>query len=127
MKWVLKGKKNHKSNSFKCAFSGLFNSFKSEKHLIIHFIIAILVIIAGFILKVSNIEWCILVLTISLVISLELVNTAIEHTVDLAMPEIHPIAKLAKDIAAAAVLFSAIGSVVIGIIIFLPKLLEFIK
>ena len=81
-----------------------------------------LVIIAGIVLKISAIEWIICLVLFGLVISLELVNTAIETTVDIAMPEINEKAKFAKDIAAGAVLFSAIISAIIGLIIFVPKL-----
>ena len=82
-----------------------------------------LVIIAGVIFDLNAIEWIICVILFGLVISLELINTAIETTVDLAMPEINEKAKLAKDIAAGAVLVSAIVSVIVGLIIFIPKLI----
>ena len=83
----------------------------------------LLVIIAGVIFDLNAIEWIICVILFGLVISLELINTAIETTVDLAMPEINEKAKLAKDIAAGAVLVSAIVSVIVGLIIFIPKLI----
>lgn len=87
----------------------------------------ILVIIAGFTLKISNIEWCICITLFGLVISLELVNTAIEIVVDIVMPDINEKAKKVKDISAAAVLISAINSAIIGLIIFIPKLLTLFK
>ncbi len=86
----------------------------------------IFVIIMGIILKISTTEWCICIVLFGLVISLELVNTAIETVVDIAMPEINEKAKKAKDISASAVLVSAIASAVIGFIIFLPKILNLI-
>lgn len=83
----------------------------------------ILVIILGIIVHLKAWEWIVCVFLFALVISLELVNTAIENAVDLAMPEKHPKAKVAKDVSAAAVLISAIASVIIGLIVFLPKII----
>ena len=91
----------------------------------IHISIMILVIIAGIFLKISKMEWIICIILFGFVISLELVNSAIEVTVDIAMPEINEKAKNAKDIAAGAVLVSAIAAAIIGLIIFVPKLIDF--
>lgn len=121
----LKKKRKKLRNSFKYAFEGVHRELKEEQNLKIHILIMILVIIAGFILKLSPMEWIICIILFGFVIALELINTAIELTVDLAMPEIHPKAKAAKDIAAAAVLISATCSVIIGVIIFLPKIIKF--
>lgn len=82
----------------------------------------ILVIIAGFYYQISKFEWIVCIILFGMVISLELINTAIENTVDLAMPEKHPQAKIAKDVAAAAVLVGAIVAAIIGFIIFIPKI-----
>ena len=118
----LRKKRKRLSNSFKYAFEGIQEAWKTEQNLKIHFMIIFLVIIAGIVLKISVIEWIICLVLFGLVISLELVNTAIETTVDIAMPEINEKAKFAKDISAGAVLFSAIISAIIGLIIFVPKL-----
>ena len=83
----------------------------------------LIVIVAGFIFKISVMEWIVCLILFALVISLELINTAIETTVDIAMPEINEKAKYAKDIAAGAVLFSAIIAAIVGLIIFLPKII----
>lgn len=120
----LKKKRKKLRNSFKYAFKGVHRELKEEQNLKIHILIMILVIIAGFILRISPIEWIICIILFGFVIALELINTAIELTVDLAMPEIHPKAKAAKDIAAAAVLVSAFCSVIVGLIIFLPKIIN---
>lgn len=120
----LKKKRKKLRNSFKYAFEGVHRELKEEQNLKIHILIMILVIIAGFTLKLSPMEWIICIILFGFVIALELINTAIELTVDLAMPEIHPKAKAAKDIAAAAVLISATCSVIIGLIIFLPKIIN---
>ncbi len=114
-------------NSFKYAIEGIKSSLKTERNLKIHFVFMILVIICGIIFKISLLEWLICISLFALVISAELFNTAIEITVDLAMPKINPKAKLAKDISAGAVLVTAFLSAIIGLIIFIPKLIALIK
>ena len=122
-------KEKHKKliNSFKYAFAGLISSLKTEQNMRIHILAVILVIIAGFVLKISLIEWCICITLCGMVIFAELINTAIETTVDIAMPEINEKAKLAKDISAAAVLILAISSAIVGCIIFVPKIIEILR
>lgn len=110
-------------NSFKYAFEGIITGIKEEQNMKIHIFIMILVIIFGIILKISTVEWMICIILFGLVISMELVNTAIENTVDLITEEKNPKAKIAKDVAAGAVLISAITSAIIGLIIFLPKII----
>ena len=110
------------TNSFKYAFEGIASSLKTEQNLKIHFAIMIVVIIAGIICRISAFEWIVCVILFGLVISFELINTAIETTVDLAMPDKHPKAKLAKDISAGAVLILAITAIIVGLIIFIPKI-----
>ena len=122
-----KGKKLKSKNvfqSFKYAFSGLKYGFINTKNLHIDLLFIIAVIVCGFIFNISLIEWVIVVLCISLVVSLELINTAIEEVVNLASPDVHPLAKASKDVAAGAVLFSAIMTAIVGIIIFLPKFID---
>lgn len=125
---ALKGKNKKKSKniieSFKYAIEGIVFGIKNVRNLKIHLFFTVLVIVGGILFKISNIEWLILLLFIALVISLELVNTAIEETVNLAMPNIHPVAKIAKDVAASAVLVSAMISFIAGFIIFLPKIID---
>lgn len=87
----------------------------------------ILVIIFGVALKINVTEWCICIILFGLVISLELVNTAIETVVDIAMPEKNEKAKKAKDISASAVLISAICSAIIGFTIFIPKIINILN
>lgn len=82
---------------------------------------AVLVIILGFVLKINPSDWITLVLMISVVLILELINTAIETIVDMISLKFHPLAKIAKDVTAGAVLVAAIASMIIGIVIFLPK------
>lgn len=114
-------------NSFKYAIQGIKSAFKTEQNLKIHFIIALLAIILGIAFKISYIEWAVCFLLFGFVITAELLNTAIEVTVDLAMPEKNEKAKLAKDIAAGAVLISAIIAILVGMVIFLPKIIEIIN
>ena len=109
-------------NSFKYAIEGFVSSFKTERNMKIHVLAMIIVIIFGFYLKINLIEWCFIALAIALVIGAELFNTAIETIVDMVSPEKNQKAKLAKDISAAAVLVFAIGALVTGVIIFIPKI-----
>ena len=112
--------------SFKYAFEGIFTGFKQEQNMKIHVIIMILVIIAGIVLKISKLEWMMCIGLFGLVISAELFNTAIEQTVNIAMPEINEKAKIAKDVSAGAVLVTAIVAAVIGLMIFAPKIINII-
>lgn len=122
----LKLDKKRLTNSFKYAFEGIFQAYVGEQNLKIHTVIAILVIIFGFILKISYTEWLVCLVLIGLVLMAEFFNTSIEYLVDLASPEIHPLAKATKDTASAGVLMMAIISAIIGLIIFVPKLISFI-
>lgn len=110
-------------NSFKYAIEGFISSFETERNMKIHVLAMALVVILGIYLKINQIEWCIIVISIASVISAELFNTAIETLVDMVSPEKNPNAKLVKDISAAAVLALAIGSAIVGIIIFIPKIM----
>lgn len=110
-------------NSFKYPIKGLRYAYRNEQNLAVDVGVALIVIIAGFLFRINVTEWAILILTVGLVISCELLNTAIEAVVDLVTEEYHPLAKVAKDTAAAAVFVFAIISVVIGLIIFLPKII----
>ncbi|MBR1936484.1 MAG: diacylglycerol kinase family protein [Bacilli bacterium] len=112
--------------SFKYAFQGIKQSYKGEQNLKIHTFIAILVIVFAFFLKISFFEWVIVLVLIGLVLMAEFFNTAIEYTVDLASPKIHPLAKAAKDTASAGVLVIAIISAIIGLLIFVPKIIEYL-
>lgn len=109
-------------NGFKYAFQGILDGLKSERNLKIHFIAMILVIIFGFIFKISKIEWMICIILFGIVIAGELFNTAIETVVDMVSPEKNDKAKKAKDVSAGAVLVLAISSAIIGLIIFIPKI-----
>ncbi|MCI8588276.1 MAG: diacylglycerol kinase family protein [Bacilli bacterium] len=113
--------------SFQYALEGLSCCLSSERNLGIHFFVMTLVIIGGFLFQITIAEWIICLILFSAVISAELMNTAIETTVDICSPEINPKAKLAKDTAAAAVLVLAFTSCVIGLFIFVPRIYEFLE
>ena len=114
------------TGSFKYAFEGIIQTYKGEQNLKIHTFIAILVIVFGFFLKISTVEWFACLILIGLVLMSEFFNTAIEYVVDLASPKIHPLAKAAKDTASAGVLIMSIMAAIVGGIIFIPKLIEYI-
>lgn len=107
--------------SFGYAFQGIFTCIKKERNMKIHCVMAILVTVAGFLLKISVTEWCICLLLFGLIWALEMVNTSIEAVVDLVTKEKKPLAKIAKDTAAGAVLAASIMAALIGCIIFIPK------
>lgn len=117
-----KDKKNKLYKSFGYAFEGIGNTILHERNMQIHCTVTILVVIFGFLLKISLQEWFVCLLLFALVLSLELVNTALEAVVDLVTTEKKPLAKKAKDAAAGAVLMSAIIAAILGGIIFFPKL-----
>lgn len=111
-------------NSFKYAIEGIISSFKTERNMKIHVLAMIVVITLGFFFRLDKVEWCFIIIAIASVISAELFNTAIETVVDMVSPERNPKAKLVKDIAAGAVLVVAIGSAIIGFIIFGPPIIN---
>ena len=111
-------------NSFKYAIEGIISSFKTERNMKIHVLAMIVVIALGLFFKLNKVEWCFIIIAIASVISAELFNTAIETVVDMVSPERNPKAKLAKDIAAGAVLVVAIGAAIIGFIIFGPQIIN---
>ena len=117
-----KEKKNPLGKSFGYAFEGIWTGIRKERNMRIHCLAVILVTAAGTFFGLSAAEWCICLLLFGMVISLELVNTAVEAVVDLVTKK--PLAKIAKDTAAGAVLFTAVMAVIIGCIIFIPHLLE---
>ena len=111
-------------NSFKYAIEGIISSFKTERNMKIHVLAMIIVIALGLFFKLNKVEWCFIIIAIASFISAELFNTAIETVVDMVSPERNPKAKLAKDIAAGAVLVVAIGAAIIGFIIFGPQIIN---
>ena len=113
--------------SFKYAFNGLGILIKEEHNARIHLIAIIVVTIAGFYFELVAMEWVTIVLTMGIVLSMEIVNSSIEKLCDFVSPHKHELIKKVKDLAAAAVLISAASALIIGLIIFVPKVLEMLK
>ncbi|MUK87094.1 diacylglycerol kinase [Ornithinibacillus sp. L9] len=107
---------------FSYACNGIKEVFKSEINFRLHIISTIIVISAGLLFQLSPIEWAFIFFCIGIVLVAELLNSAIEKAMDYIKPEIHPTAKVIKDISAGAVLIAAITAAIIGTIIFLPKI-----
>ena len=113
--------------SFQNAWHGIKFAISSQPNLKIHFFLAALAVFLGWRLQISTTEWLVIVLTIFIVLTTEMINTAMEQTVDLITKEWQENAKFAKDVTSGAVLIAAIGSVIIGLIIFLPRLILIIN
>ena len=113
-----------RSNSFKYAFSGFFYVLKTQKNAWLHLAATIVVVSVSLWLKIGRLEWLAILLVIGLVWMAEFMNTALEVIVDLASPEKHPLAKVAKDVGAASVLIAAILAVIIGVSILWQPLIE---
>lgn len=109
--------------SFKYAVSGIIYCIKTQRNILIQLFFAIIAICLGIFLKISKFEWAIIIFTIMFVIFAEMLNTAVETVVDLVTEEFNAKAKIAKDVAAGAVLISAINAICMGLIIFLDKLI----
>lgn len=110
--------------SFVYAIRGIGEVFRQEQNFKVHILATVLVIVFGLWLRVSPIEWCILFLTVSLVLAAEMLNTALEKLCDLTHPEQNETVRIIKDISAGMVLVCAIGALCTGLVIFLPKLIE---
>jgi diacylglycerol kinase len=113
---------SREADSFACAFRGITALLKSEVHARIHLAATIAVLALGWWLDITAGEWMAVVLSIGLVWTAEALNTAIEYVADLAHPDEHPEVKKLKDLAAAAVLFASITALVVGLIVFLPRI-----
>lgn len=109
--------------SFQYAFQGIADLIRTQPNARIHLVLAALAVFLGWAFSLSAAEWCLLALAAALVFAAEAFNTALEYLTDLVSPEYHELAGRAKDAAAAAVLFSAAGAAVIGLILFLPRFL----
>jgi diacylglycerol kinase len=112
---------------FGYAFRGLWYVLRTQRNMRVHLVIAALAILTGIILHISVIEFALIFVTIAIVLTAEMFNTVIELCVDLASPEYHPLAKIAKDVAAGAVLLSAIFAIVVGLFVFVPHLWALIR
>lgn len=110
---------------FGYAIKGLRTSIKEEKSLVIHLIVAFLTVILGMILQLNTTNWAIVIVVIGIVISSELINTTIENLVDMVSFKFNFNAKKIKDVAAASTLILAICAIVVALLIFIPRIVEF--
>lgn len=118
---------SNRLKSFSYAFNGLKILIKEEHNARIHLFVAIVVVMAGFVFKISVNEWFAVLFAIGFVMTVEIINTAIENMADIVSPEKDKRIKKIKDLSAAAVLISALTALVIGLIIFIPKILDLIR
>lgn len=112
--------------SLRFAINGIYHFFRRERNGQIQGVIALLVIVAGLFFGITHTEWLALLLCTGLVISLEMLNSAIERICNMYTTEFHPAIKIIKDVAAAAVLWSALISFVVGLIIFIPHIVALV-
>jgi diacylglycerol kinase len=112
--------------TFKNALNGIIHTFKTEGNFKVHLIITILVIAAGFFFHIDRSEWLVLIIMISLVTGSEMFNTAVECIADFISPEYDDNIKIIKDVSAGAVLISAVGAVITGLIIFIPRIIQIV-
>ncbi len=111
-----------RAKSFQYAFEGWWYVLRTQKNAWIHAVVSVAVVVLGLWLKLSRSDWAILILTVAIVWMAEFMNTALEAIVDIVMPEIHPLAKVAKDVSAAVVLVGAGAAVLVGLLILGPPL-----
>jgi diacylglycerol kinase len=115
-----------KRRSFRMAFQGIADAARTQPHMQFHLATGATALLACFLLSAATWEWMMVILCITIVLALEILNTAVEYLVDLVSPEWHPLAKKAKDAAAGAVLVSAVGVALVGLCLFLPKIIRLI-
>ena len=112
--------------SFKYAFAGIWFTLSTQRNAQIHAVMGLIIVFVGLLVRLTRLEWAIIVLTMGLVITLETVNTAIEVAMDHLTPEIHPQVKIVKDTAAGAVLLGAMTAVIVGLLLLGLPLLDLI-
>lgn len=113
--------------SFRFAFAGLWHTLRTQRNAQIHLVIALFILGLGLLLQLKPIEWAVLALTTGLVFATEMLNTVAEAAMDYATTEFHPQVKIVKDVAAGAVLFTAIIAVIVGLLILGPPLLDRVR
>ena len=111
-------------SAFFNSISGLILAYKSEQSMVLLAVGSLIVIILGIVLQISRLEWIIIIFLICLTTTVELINTAIENVVDLATQKIHPLAKAAKDTASAAEFLILFMSVIISLLVFVPRIIN---
>ena len=111
-----------RAKSFTHAFRGIYIFISATHNAWIHFLIASFALVAGFYFHIQSYEWLAIILSIGLVLCAEAFNTAIEIDIDLTSPQYHPFARDTKDVAAGAVLIASVIAIIVGLVIFLPKI-----
>lgn len=120
----LRGELIGRIRSFKYAFEGWWYVLRTQRNAWIHAVASVCVFALGFLLRITLVEWGLIILAVMMVWMGEFMNTAVETVVDMISPDHHPLAKVAKDVAAAAVLIAAGGSILIGLFVFGPPLYD---
>lgn len=113
--------------SFKTAFEGIFFVFKSEPNFRLQILFAILVLALSYVFQIKTYEWIVVILLIIMVLTMEIINTAIEQFTDLLKPRLHHYVKAIKDIMAASVVMTSLGAFIVGLIIFWPHFFALIN
>ena len=113
--------------SFRNAITGWWYVIRTQKNAWIHALVSLAVVIVSFVLKINRLEWGLIIFAIALVWTAEFINTALEAVVDLASPGQHELAKIGKDVGAAAVLIAAGASILVGLLILGPPLWEYVR
>ncbi len=113
------------TDSFKYAIDGIVYAIKTQRNMKVHFIIGVLVIFLAALINISRFELLILIVTVGLVITVEMINTAIETVVNLVTDKIHPLARISKNVAAGAVLVTAATAIGVGYLIFFERIMAF--
>ena len=108
--------------SFRHAFRGWWHTLRTQRNAWIESVIAVMIFALSFWLRLGNRDWALIILATAIVFTAELINTAIEAVVDLASPQMHPLAKVGKDVGAGAVLMAALAAVLIGALVLGPPL-----
>jgi diacylglycerol kinase len=116
-----------RARSFRYAFAGWWYVIRTQKNAWIHAILSIAILVLAFALRLAPRDMAALVITIGMVWMAEFLNTALEAVVDLASPQLHPLAKVGKDVGAAAVLIAALASILVGLLLLGPPLLAFLQ
>lgn len=118
---------NHSwAQTFLCAGRGIIYALTTQRNMRVHCVVACLAVLLGIVFRVELVEWLVIVVMIAMVIALEIANTALEALVDLVSPGYSELARIAKDCAAGAVFVCAITALIVGIIVFAPRILSLI-
>ena len=115
-----------RARSFKHAIRGVCVIFRTQHNAWVHAVAGIAVIVLGFLLRISHMEWGLIILSIAAVLAAEGFNTALEIDIDLTSPEEHPYARDTKDVAAGAVLLTTAGAIAVGLLVFVPRLVDIV-